>query len=66
MPKAPTMTAYNYNSGAANSIRWNTPSDITVSSFNNVEDAGFAQLTIGSAAPASSWGFLHYTADTGW
>jgi len=65
MAKAPTMTAYNYNSGAINSIRDSGGVDRAVTSFSNVGDNGFQSIAVTGLA-ASTFAYVHYTADTGW
>jgi len=69
MAKAPTVTSYSPNTGAANNVWDNTTSgspDRTVSATNSAGTSGFSGFTI-TAAPTVLWNALfHYTADSGW
>jgi len=68
MSKIPTVTIYNWNTGAANSLYHNNGTVYAVSSVNNIGDSGFDAMTVATmpAVVAGAGGQFHYTADTGW
>jgi hypothetical protein len=67
MAKAPTVTIYNYSTGAANSISAPGAGNVTVSSVGNINSRGFPQITISSGTGVTVGpAYFHYTADTGW
>jgi hypothetical protein len=66
MAKVPTMTAYNYATGAANSVRDGGAVDHTGAVFANLGETGFPLLQFTTATTAAMNVYLHYTADTGW
>jgi|SRR5215831_3665974 len=68
MAKGPTVTIYNWNTGAANALYHNNGTVYAVSSVNNIGDSGFNAMTVATmpAVVAGAAGQFHYTADTGW
>jgi hypothetical protein len=67
MAKVPTVTIYNYNTGAANSINFSGTA-YAVSSIVSTGKSGFAGINT-AALPAVVAGATtpcHYIADTGW
>src|SRR5215469_4968953 len=68
MAKVPTVTIYNWNTGAANALYHLNGTVYTVSSVNNIGDSGFDAMTVATmpAVVAGASGQFHYTADTGW
>jgi Collagen triple helix repeat (20 copies) len=66
MAKLPTVTAYNFVTGAANSVRMTNGSDYAVTAYN-VGKGGFCGLNgTYPAVTAGVSGRFHYIADTGW
>jgi len=68
MAKVPTVTIYNWNTGAANALYHLNGNVYAVSSVNNIGDSGFDAMTVATmpAVVAGASGQFHYTADTGW
>lgn len=67
MAKQPSLVAYEWSTGAANSVRFNGVS-YAVSSFGNIGKNGFSSINTATlpAVTAGATASLHYTADTGW
>jgi len=68
MAKVPTVTVYNWNTGAANQLLFGGVA-YAVSAVGGVSKGGMNSITISSAAPAPVAGAtasVHLTADTGW
>jgi len=68
MAKPPSMTAYNHQTGAANSI-YDTNGGVarTVTGFGSVGTGAFnTVVATGIVASPSNFCYIHYTADTGW
>jgi hypothetical protein len=63
MATIPNVTIYNWNSGAANSIRV-SGADYAVSAVNDRGDSGFDNFTTTTGPAAGNWASFHYTADT--
>jgi hypothetical protein len=66
MAKAPTMTAYNYATGAANSVRDAQNVDHASAAFSTVSETGLYTCVFTTAMTTTTAVFVHYTADTGW
>jgi len=66
MAKVPTVTLYNYVTGAANSVRDGSAIDHASAAAANIGDSGFPNITFTTAVTAPMQVLLHYTADTGW
>jgi hypothetical protein len=66
MAAIPTMTAYNWNTGAINSIQDTAGVVHTGPAFNFVGDSGFSDMTFTGATTAAMGIYVQYTADTGW
>lgn len=68
MAKVPTMTFYNYNTGAAGGV-YTQAGNATIGTVNQITaEMPFATLAGlgGAGVPANTYGWVHYTADTGW
>jgi hypothetical protein len=66
MAKVPTVTFYNYATGAANSVRDGAGGDHASASAGVAGDSGFAYVQFASAVGSNTQIYAHYTADTGW
>jgi hypothetical protein len=67
MAKIPTVTLYNYSTGAVNSIRdMGASVDRAVSSVGQISDSGFGVINLTTQNAAATWYAYNYTADTGW
>jgi hypothetical protein len=66
MAKAPTMTFYNYGTGAANSIRDSLGADHAGPTANNINDSGFGSFSFTTAMTGAGAALVHWVADTGW
>jgi hypothetical protein len=66
MAKAPTVTGYNYSTGAANSIRDSVNTDHASVVVNNIGETGFSSVSFATATTGAMAMFMHYTADTSW
>jgi Collagen triple helix repeat (20 copies) len=66
MAKDPTMSFYDNNNGAANTM-YNTSNatHVTISS-SIASQKGIMSINLSTAQTAGSWMAAHYTADTGW
>jgi hypothetical protein len=67
MATQPTMTGYNYTTGAINSVRDATNSaDRAISSTASTGDGGFNGFNVTGGVSTIWQALFHYTADTGW
>jgi hypothetical protein len=64
MAKIPTVSIYNWQSGAINSIYANTGT-MAVTGLTGVGAKGFGQINVSSVGSAVE-AYPHFTADTGW
>jgi hypothetical protein len=66
MAKTPTVTLYNYATGASGSVQDGGGNNHSGAVAANVGDTGFSSIGFTTATVAATNVFAHYTADTGW
>jgi hypothetical protein len=66
MAKTPTVTLYNWNTGAANSVYDYGGISHASATASNVNSTGFSGISFTTAVTGAMGVYAHYTSDTGW